>query len=360
MRIATIFGCAVLMLALAVPSFAQTLKEGSTAPPIKVAKWIKGKPVEKFEPGKVYVVEFWATWCGPCRQTIPHLTEIAKKYKDKITVIGVSVWERVSVDKVEEFVRNMGDKMDYVVAFDDGATMATTWMEAAGQDGIPTAFVVDQSGKIVWIGHPMGGLDEVLEEVLAGKFDWQAHARRREEEERAQRQMMETLQKIETLVRERKYDEALQELDKLAEKNPELREGVKLMQFNLLLMHDEKRAYAHARQLMEGDFKDNPELLNALAWEIVGTDRQTPLKEPDYDLGLALAQRAVELSKGEDPAILDTLAYAYYRKGNYKQAVETQRKAVALAEKDPDYPKELVEQLRASLEKFEKALEGKE
>jgi thiol-disulfide isomerase/thioredoxin len=61
-------------------------------PPLKVAKWIKGKPVQRFEPGKVYVVEFWATWCGPCRRSIPHLTELAKKFKGKVTFIGVSIW----------------------------------------------------------------------------------------------------------------------------------------------------------------------------------------------------------------------------------------------------------------------------
>ncbi len=359
MRIATILGCVGLLLGLVSPSLAQTLKEGSTAPPIKVAKWLKGTPIEKFESGKVYVVEFWATWCGPCRQTIPHLTKIAKKYQDKVTVIGVSIWERVGADKVEEFVRTMGDKMEYHVALDDGDTMATTWMEAAGQDGIPTAFVVDQTGKIVWIGHPMAGLEEVLDAVLAGKWDWQAYARQREEQERAQREMFQTLERIGALIQEGKREEAIRELDKLAEKYPDFRMGISRLRFQLLLAHDEKRAYAYARELMNGDFKDSPDMLNALAWAIVGDDRPFPLKEPDYDLGLALAQRAVELSKEQDPSILDTLAHAHYRKGNYKQAVETQRKAVALAEKDPDYPKELLEQLRENLKKFEKAAEDK-
>ena len=97
------------------------LKVGDAAPEIKVAKWVKGSAVKSFEKGKVYVVEFWATWCGPCRTSIPHLTEMAKKFKDKATFTGVSVWERgEDIEKqVTDFVENMGEKMDYNVALDD-------------------------------------------------------------------------------------------------------------------------------------------------------------------------------------------------------------------------------------------------
>jgi hypothetical protein len=68
----------------------------------------------------------------------------------------------------------MGDKMTYRVALDDKTSdkngqMSQTWMEAAGQDGIPTAFLVDTKGHIAWIGHPMQLKEQVIEDVLAGK-----------------------------------------------------------------------------------------------------------------------------------------------------------------------------------------------
>ncbi len=180
------------------------VRVGVPAPAFKVATWFKGTPVERLEAGNLYVVEFWATWCGPCRATIPHLTELAHKHNGKVTFVGVSVWERPAEKTnegisaiVEPFVKDMGDKMDYNVAADTvDRTMATTWMTAAGQNGIPCAFVVGRDGKIAWIGHPME-MDTVLEEVIAGTFDVQAEAKRQEIEWRRQQER----QKLEAPIR---------------------------------------------------------------------------------------------------------------------------------------------------------------
>lgn len=140
------------------------LDVGSKAPPLAVARWLKGERVAKFEPGKVYVVEFWASWCPPCRQTVPHLTELQKKYPE-VVVIGVNAMER-SATAGAQFVREMGEQMDYRVAVDMNRRMTRMWMEAAGQDGIPCAFVVDKEGAIAWIGHPLN-LDKVLASLQA-------------------------------------------------------------------------------------------------------------------------------------------------------------------------------------------------
>src|SRR4051794_37880273 len=69
---------------------APKLRVGDPAPLLKVSKWLQGKEVKRYEPGKVYVVEFWATWCGPCIGAMPHLSNLQTEFKDRgLTVIGV-------------------------------------------------------------------------------------------------------------------------------------------------------------------------------------------------------------------------------------------------------------------------------
>ena len=157
---------AAALLALLAPS-ADEVGPGLPAPRLAVKKWFKGAPLTEIAPKGTYVVEFWATWCGPCVQSIPHLTQVAKRNPD-VTFVGVSVWEDGKA--IPAFVAKMGAKMDYRVGWGgDQDGMARTWMKAAGQNGIPTAFVV-QDGTVMWVGHPME-LERPLGEVLDGTFD---------------------------------------------------------------------------------------------------------------------------------------------------------------------------------------------
>jgi len=152
----------------------QALTVGMTAPELRVGGWLKGTPITKLDTGKIYVVEFWATWCMPCRAMIPHLTELQEKYKDKVIIIGVSVWEK-NPDYIPVFVESMGDKMNYHVAKDDlsrvdtpSGYMAVNWLTAAGAPGIPWAFIIDKSGKIAFAGNS-ADIDAPLEKILQNK-----------------------------------------------------------------------------------------------------------------------------------------------------------------------------------------------
>src|SRR5580698_3323021 len=121
-----------------------TLNIGDHAPPLRMRGWLKGTPMESFERGSIYVVEFWATWCGPCIAEMPHLSFVADKYKTRAIVVGVDVMERdTSMKKIRAFVDSMGGDMGYSVAIDDSNFMTTRWINASGESGIPVAFVVN-------------------------------------------------------------------------------------------------------------------------------------------------------------------------------------------------------------------------
>jgi thiol-disulfide isomerase/thioredoxin len=117
----------------------------------------------------VYVVEFWATWCGPCKAEMPHLSALAREYKDKATIVGIDVYEKktTSMDKVQAFVDGMGNRMDYDVAVEDSNFMAAGWLDASGEQvkGIPRSCVVNAEGRLAWIGHP-SKLSEVLPKIV--------------------------------------------------------------------------------------------------------------------------------------------------------------------------------------------------
>jgi len=148
-----------------------TLHVGDEPPPLVATKWLQGSEVKKFESGKVYVVEFWATWCGPCIVMMPHMSEIQKNYRDKgLTIVGYSAQDPNNTEeKVAAFVDKRGPKLGYTFAYAEDKTSYDGWMKAAGQNGIPCTFVVGKDNKIAYIGHPMF-LDVVLPKVVAGTW----------------------------------------------------------------------------------------------------------------------------------------------------------------------------------------------
>jgi thiol-disulfide isomerase/thioredoxin len=352
----------VLGLALcSSPVNGQELNVGDPAPALAVKEFVKGDEVAALETGKTYVVEFWATWCGPCRTSIPHLTELQKQHKD-VVFIGVAVWEQ-NQSAVVPFVKQMGDKMDYRVALDDvpegkkggDGKMAQTWMQAAGQSGIPSSFIVNREGYVAWIGHPMR-MDEPLEQIAKGQWDLKAAAQQHKIAMAAQRKMRELSGRLAEARKSGDSKQVLALLDQAIEEDGNLEPTLGLMKFRALAGKDGdvEQAAAYGKRLTEIVLKDNANALNQFAWGIV--DPAQPKADARLvPLALQAAVRADELSRGQDAHIADTLAKAYFDVGQAEKAVEAQQRAVELAkgtplEKDPGMQKRL-EEYRQAVEK---------
>ena len=158
-------GIIIATVLYGISTFAENkLKLGDAAPEVSV-KMINEKEYGKtfslaeFK-DKVVVLEFWATWCPPCRQSIPHLSKLQEKYKDKVVVIGISGEDR---ETVESFVKEQKE-MKYRVAIDDSDKTGEIYMAGFGVDGIPHAFMIKE-GKIIWHGHPLELDDELAKAV---------------------------------------------------------------------------------------------------------------------------------------------------------------------------------------------------
>ena len=396
-----------LTAALTFTRTAAAAELGDPAAPLQITEWVKGGPVD-LAAGKgkqIYVVEFWATWCPPCRASIPHLTGLQKKFKD-VVFVGISDEE---VPVVKKFAAQMGDKMAYTVAVDKNGQTGKAYMEAYGIKGIPHAFIVDKAGCIVWNGHPMEGLATALTDVVADKFDLAREKKRaaaraklqdfyelagsgaEDAELKAAATELEALDKAvggivpgepfsaTAVLKQVEFQKAVgayqravlrnkteDELEPLAEKvqqvaptnfnlaefketlvlNKTMRDYYKIVTGN----GDTNQLAALTRQLSETRTR-NGDMLNNFAWALLTSE---DVKTRDVVLATKLARAAVSATGEKHAAELDTYARALFDSGQPAEAVLWQKKAVASAETD-----EQRQELAATLKKFEEAARTK-
>lgn len=326
---------------------APTLSIGDKAPPLTVGEWVKGEPVKEFEKGKIYVLDFWATWCGPCVESIPKLNKLQLENADKgVVVIGMNCLEDEDTD-VATFVKKQGKKLSYRVATDDlskseEGKMVEAWLTAAAQEYIPVVFLVNKEGVLAWIGHPMD-LPEVLAQVLEDKWDVAKAKQDFLKRAKQAKEVFALQEKLEAAIEEKRVDDALKAIDELLKLEPGAASKSGVTKFLLLLRMDEyEKAYAMNEELFK-QYNDDSESLNEISWSIMDNE---DLAKRDFEMAMKFAVRANEVAKGEDPAILDTLARAHFDTGKMSKAIEFQTKAVEKAGDDKKLKKELEKTLK--------------
>jgi cytochrome c biogenesis protein CcmG, thiol:disulfide interchange protein DsbE len=156
----------------------QLLKDPATVPPFTVTD-VDGRSVSLASlKGKVVLVNFWATWCPPCRAEIPDLVKLQERYRDKLVILGISE-DEIPPEQVKAFAANL--KVNYIVA------MTTPELKKIfrGVSALPTTFVIDREGKLVrkHVGLLSAPETELEAQVLAG-VRTDARIERIEDEER--------------------------------------------------------------------------------------------------------------------------------------------------------------------------------
>ena len=138
-----------LLVALAIAFVATAFARAETVAPTKAPAWtlkdVNGKEVSSADfKDKVVVVDFWATWCGPCRVEIPGYVALQKKYGDKLAIVGVSL-DAQGPGVVKRFVEK--NKVDYTIVMGNDDVVAAFGGEE-GIQAIPTTFIIDRDGMI--------------------------------------------------------------------------------------------------------------------------------------------------------------------------------------------------------------------
>ncbi len=142
---------------------------GKRAPDFHVEKWLTKEPSRK---GKTVLIDFWATWCPPCRELIPELSQWQKTYKDDLVVIGVSDED---ADKLDTFIKS--NNVDYAIATDTKAKMK----KFLNVSGIPHVLVISSDGIVRWQGFPLAEKDPLTEDKLKQIIDTDKAARAKKE-----------------------------------------------------------------------------------------------------------------------------------------------------------------------------------
>ena len=318
----------ILGVLLATTSALAGLKVGDKAPSLGTMEWIKGQPVDfgKDLGKKLYLVEFWATWCPPCKVSIPLLTDLQKKYKDELTIVSVTSPDpRNSQAVVTQFVKQQGDAMGYTVAFDQSGTTSQKYLLASGAQGIPHAYLVDHKGTIVWQGSPLQEspvhppLESIVSGVLAGTFDYDKS-----------NLIIQKFQPVERYRQFGQWPEIQKVMRDILAIDPAHQIAMSWMMSGYMAPPGDLPGMTVWARGYVAEHQSNPLALSRLA-DLLGSIPDPGMRLPD--LALTAARRAYESGRAKpQPEYAASYAAALFQIGKLDRAVALQQEAATLAQ----------------------------
>ena len=326
------------------PNTSAKFNIGDAAPQLRVKEWIKGTPIPNFERRKVYVVEFWATWCRPCIASMPHLSRSARKYRHKATFLAIDVYETqaykpASITQLKAFVDGMGHRMNFPVAAEDTSHTVHDWLNAYGVESIPTSFVIDGQGRVAWIGHP-SQLDTVLRKILNNTWDIKAALAKRVSDFHLEQRDYGVPDKVrryqdryDRLLTPGNPDSVLFAINEMVKKDPGLKYAPQAAAYSFaaLLISNPHKAYEYGEEVKRASTSENP------AWDMIIGDIKEELGNINipaeiYHLGAECYQ--AEIDEAPYPQLEDRaklywqMAEWYRRAGDKPKAIKALKKAL--------------------------------
>lgn len=347
------------------------VKIGEVAPDLRNVQWVKDGPVDiaKGKGTNVYLIEFWATWCPPCLESIPHLASMQEKYKkDGLIVVGISIDENMQT--VVDFVAK-NKAMKYNVGFDKDGIASGKYFSPESGGGIPVAFLIDKTGAVVWSGHPLE-IEKTLDEVMNGTFDAAAAASRRNLNMQLMQEIMNknyegALKLTDELLKQdpgnerninlktsllkiaRKDDSALTFIEEQIKRYPE-KASLKSIKISLLYQfkkYQDLEKECDSQSIASYD----PMVLNSIASEIINP-KNGPANAMLLQTALKLADTAYSKGKfienEQKSRVAATLASCYFKLGKLDKAIEMQKISIGLTKN-----KRVIEELIKTLKEYQ-------
>lgn len=316
----------------------QKLKPGMAAPEFKVGKWVQGEVPNLNDPQRTYVVEFWATWCGPCKVSIPHLNKLYLRGRfGGLTIIGIS---DEPFNTVKPFVSKRGSAMSYPVAVDtEDKAMQNGWMKAAEQNGIPCAFVV-RGGKVLWIGNPLDPrFDLVVAVAMTGRYNPELMAKAQP-----------VLEAADDAMKLRNFRDAVRHLDAVIAIDSQVFGAVAVRKYveTLSVIKDSKAARSWGEEMLS-KYASDVVTLNELCSTILYSDE---IKDRDYDLAAKAVDAIGKTVPTTNLIYLRLRAAVLAAEGRFDEAQEFQYQAWMSA------PPELKGDYKKFLDDYRKAAKG--